>query len=115
MTTPIRDFRKKPVEIQAVQFLDASFSAGFIAGWLGGKALLVDAGKEHRLRKKHEFDRSNGHCYPENAPAFLVIHTFTGPQRADRGDWIIKDAAGGFYPLDKLTFAATYEEVVVTP
>lgn len=41
----------------------------------------------------------------------LTIFTPEGRIKADFGDWVIRDAAGKFYPCKPDTFAATYELV----
>jgi hypothetical protein len=75
-------FRKKPVEIQAIQF-NGNFEE--IEQFVGGDA---------------EF--RNGQ---------LTVATLEGPLRASRGDWIIRGIEGEFYPCKPDIFAATYERV----
>lgn len=86
-------YRKKPVEIEAVQFNGAVESANRILGWIGSND--GDAKRAHTTR-------------PELG---LVIHTLEGDMRAEPGDWIIKGVAGEFYPVRDDIFAATYEAV----
>ena len=111
----VRRFRKKPVEIEAVRFDGDQMTTGFIRGWIAAAEhvgpVYVRPGQEHALRRAHEYDPSNGHCYPEDAPQYLVIHTLEGDMRADVGDWIIRGVAGEFYPCKPDIFAATYEAV----
>ena len=76
-------FRKKPVTIEAIQFINGNFSD--LEDFVGGDA---------------EF--RNGE---------LVIATLEGAMRASPGDWIIKGVKGEFYPCKPDIFAATYEEV----
>lgn len=108
MNAPKR-FRKKPVTIEAMQFRDWG-TAIQIAEW-SECAYYVGAGFEHNLRHKNEYDRSNGHCYAEDAPAFLVVSTLEGPMRCDVGSWVIRGVQGEFYPIKADILAATYEEV----
>lgn len=75
-------FRKKPVEIEAVQFR-GNFEE--IENFCGGDA---------------EF--RNGE---------LVVATLEGALRASPDDWIIKGIKGEFYPCKPDIFAATYEPV----
>ena len=88
-------FRKKPVVIEAVQFLgfgpegaDAPLNA-WPTDWPVGmwRVLLNDA----RLAEG------------------LIIPTLEGDHRAIAGDWIIRGVKGEFYPCKPDIFAATYE------
>jgi hypothetical protein len=81
-------FRKKPVEIEAIR-------------WIGSNTV--------------EISQFTG--IPLNdisaAPfkALLKIKTLEGVMLADKGDWIIKGVEGEFYPCKPSVFAATYEPV----
>ena len=80
-------FRKKPVEIEAVQLTDA----------------LLDA--EHPCA-----DHWPGILYdPRPGERCARIHTLEGTMRADLGDWIIRGVKGEVYPCKPDIFAATYE------
>ena len=76
-------YRKKPVEIEAVQ-------------WTGGN-----------LEEIEEF-AGNSLAYIEQ---HVIIKTLEGCMRASKGDYIIKGIAGEFYPCKPDIFKATYEEV----
>ena len=76
-------YRKKPVEIQAVQFL-GDFDE--VEQFVGGDAEFRDGQ--------------------------LVVATLEGPLRAARGDWIIRGVKGEFYPCRDDIFQATYEAVL---
>lgn len=76
-------YRKKPVIIEAIQFVAGNFDA--IEAFVGGDA---------------EF-RGNE----------LIIATLEGPLRAAPNDWIIKGVKGEFYPCKPDIFEATYEKV----
>lgn len=107
-------FRKKPVEIDAVEYTGTLDNTGYLLGWIegaGGEASAVAAGAEHRLRRDSEADPSNCNFYPERAKAFLVVHTLEGDMRADIGDWIIRGVQGEFYPCKPTIFDATYDKV----
>jgi hypothetical protein len=86
-------YRKKPVEIEALQFDGTVISANRILGWIGSNG--GDAKRAHATR-------------PELG---LVIHTLEGSMRAEPGDWIIRGVHGEFYPCKPEIFAATYEPV----
>jgi len=82
-------FRKKPVEIEAVQWTGENIEEmtehleGAVVGNLG---FIV-----------------------EDAP--ITITTLEGDHRADIGDWIIKGVKGEFYPCKPDIFEQTYELV----
>jgi hypothetical protein len=89
-------FRKKPVVIEAVQFLGFDHPPGGAAPknawppeWPSGMwRCTLDANQ-----------------YAEN----LVIPTLEGDHTALPGDWIIKGVNGEFYPCKPDIFAKTYE------
>lgn len=81
-------FRKKPVVIEAVQWLG---DLSDIVGLFGGSS---QQGVEQNL----------------GDPA-LLIPTLEGTMRAEVGDWIIRGVAGELYPCKSDIFAATYEPV----
>jgi hypothetical protein len=76
-------FRKKPVEIEAVQYTGDN-----------GQEICLFVGEADR-NEKNQF----------------LIHTLEGTMAADPGDWIIKGVKGEFYPCKPDIFEATYEEV----
>ena len=80
-------FRKKPVVIEARQFLGTLDSCLSLRQWIG-----ADGGHEQ-----------------VGESLTLVIHTLEGDHRADPGDWIIRGVKGEFYPCKPDIFAATYE------
>lgn len=76
-------FRKKPVEIEAVQWDGDNIRE--IASFAGGSASL--------------------------GSGVLIIRTLEGEMRADPGDWIIRGVKGEFYPRKPDIFAQTYDAV----
>lgn len=88
-------YRKKPVVIEAVQ-------------WLGDPAVLHEVGAS--LTTVGGAHGSVFSIHPDNEDA-LEIHTLEGNHRCDYGDWIIKGIQGEFYPCKPEIFEATYEEV----
>lgn len=80
-------FRKKPVTIEAVQWLgtkaswDAILTMGLVS-WQPG-----DMGSDS-----------------------FIIQTLEGDHLARKGDWIIKGVKGEFYPCKPDIFELTYEE-----
>lgn len=95
MTTPgTARFRKKPVEIEAKQFLPGTPAVDALTGWLTAN------GVDYWL---------TGHELPS-----LMIPTPEGEMQASPGDWVIKGVKGEFYPCKPDIFAATYEPVYAT-
>lgn len=82
----INNFRKKPVVIQAVQ-------------WIG---------KNH-----DECKQFLGDSYVENLPprlsSSIFIATLEGVHEASLGDWLIRGVAGEHYPCKPEIFDKTYE------
>ncbi len=80
-------FRKKPVVIEAVQ-------------WLG----ITDGIAWPKWFPANTIDVTNG-------VESLHIQTLEGTMRPDSGDWIIKGIKGELYPCKPDIFAQTYEKV----
>lgn len=80
----IKKYRKKPVEIEAVQWTGNNF-----------------------LDEITEIAQDNVHIYNR----CLFIDTLEGQMVADVGDYIIKGIQGEIYPCKPDIFEATYEEV----
>ncbi len=91
----MKQFRKKPVAIEAVQFTpEACWDF-----WLNNKRVFGHfsvSGNYHPERR-------------EISSAWIYIETLEGTMRAELGDWIIKGIKGEFYPCKPDIFAATYE------
>ena len=79
-------FRKKPVEVEAVQWNGANFEA--IKEWSKG---VVD--------------------FWHSTTGLLHIRTLEGVMTANRFDWIIRGIKGEYYPCKSDIFEATYERV----
>lgn len=92
MTTPAIRFRKRPVEVDAIQ-------------WTGDNIVAVlnffDAGRETTI--------VNINCPADRSQGWVEIPTLEGKMRASVGDWIIKGVKGEFYPCKPDIFAETYE------
>lgn len=90
MSAPLR-FRKKPVEIEAMQLTDDLQVVRAVAHWVesnGGRAAEpVLPGADH----------------------VLSILTLEGEMKAALGDWIIRGVQGEFYPCKPDIFGATYD------
>ena len=93
----VKTFRKKPVEIQAMQFtglltIDAAYA---LAEWCGGTfSYDPNPGQEH---KTYYWS--------------IAIPTLEGSMTASLGDWIIRGVQGEFYPCKPDIFTQTYEQV----
>ena len=89
-------YRKKPVEIEALQFDGSHTSAVGIIAW--GASNDFAGMREERYSFSHD-------------TFVLKIKTLEGEMEAKPGDWIIKGVQGEFYPCKPSIFDATYEEV----
>lgn len=90
-----KKYRKKPVEVEAMQVLDDLRVHEQICQW---------AAK----------DIPEGNIIPVVMSSFdshLMIHTLEGTMHANLGDFIIKGVQGEFYPCKPDIFEQTYEMV----
>lgn len=85
-------FRKKPVEIEARQYLN-------------------DASSYELLHWINEGQHENGKGFATWNNDTIIVPTLEGKHIASVGDWIIKGVAGEFYPCKPDIFAATYDAV----
>jgi hypothetical protein len=87
-------FRKKPVEIEAVQWTGSNEDE--IRGFVGEAVSFQDA---------IAFDE-----YIDGTPGTrALIRTLEGTMSAEAGDWIIRGVKGEFYPCKPDIFEATYD------
>lgn len=86
-------FRKKPVVVEAIQFLPNDESARSILqlGSAGSRQI------ETLISPTGEYS--------------LYINTLEGKMKAEIGDWIIKGVSGELYPCKPDIFYKTYEMV----
>lgn len=82
MTAHIGTFRKKPVEVQAVQLTGENLVD--VANWCHASAVTTRG---------------------------LVIRTLEGLMEAELGNYVIRGVQGEFYPCRADIFDATYERV----
>ncbi|CAC8189808.1 hypothetical protein EF899_14685 [Staphylococcus aureus] len=80
--------RKKPVEIEFMQFSDIN-SVEDISSWAEGKI-------KHKV--SHKFNIG-----------YMYIETLEGTMTASLGDYIVKGVDGEFYPVKPDIFEQTYE------
>ena len=90
VTVPPQRFRKRPVEIEAVQF--TRDNGTIVAKWCGGRWVA----------ERKPSDASD-------VAERVEIPTLEGVMRASLNDWVIKGVQGEFYPCKPEIFAATYE------
>ena len=94
-------YRKKPVEVEAVQFEGGPLNATQVIGWImanGGVA------RWHEASPAHDY-------LGEDALEHLSLNTLHGTFRAMVGDWIVRGPSGDFWPVKPDIFAETYEAV----
>lgn len=87
-------FRKKPVEIEAVQYIGGQSTADILF-WMGQRTTIEPDGSLKRTG-----------IYREGR---LFIRTLEGEMEAGLGDWVIRGVKGEFYPCKPDIFAATYD------
>lgn len=83
----VRRFRKKPVEIEAVQYTVTNINE--IWDWAGADVVYG----------------------PTETNTSAYITTLEGRMEAKPGDWIIRGVQGEFYPCKPSVFQKTYEAV----
>lgn len=86
----MQKYRKKPVEIEAIQHDGSPQRETEILAWVGPAA-----------RVEHDGGESTN----------IIISTLEGDMTASNGDWIIKGVKGEFYPCKPDIFEATYDAV----
>lgn len=101
----MKKYRKKPIEIEAMQFPDDGPTQGEVAAWVvknGGKLNLYDGVVERDVKTS-----TDAIWRWKNAS----IDTLEGGLNVSIGDYIIKGIKGEFYPCKPDIFEATYEAV----
>ncbi len=92
-------FRKKPVEIDAMQWDGSIASAQAIIAWSGDKIGY----RSNQVGSPDESKRTR--------EDWLSIHTLEGEMKGQPLDWIIRVVKGEYYPCKPDIFEATYEPV----
>lgn len=98
-----QQFRKKPVVIEAMQWVGTAGGAIPIIAW------VLNRGATARHHDAEPGISRGG--FSMTIPEFLAIDTLEGTMKAFPGDWIIRGVKGEFYPCKPEIFAATYEAV----
>jgi hypothetical protein len=100
-------FRKKPVVIEAYQFLPHNVAYHHeMPEWLEEAYGLAP---ESPARPGSVWNESSGDL--GNRQIRLRIATLEGVMEANEGDWIIQGVKGELYPCKPDIFASTYEAV----
>ena len=84
-------YRKKPVVIEALQFLDTEERITELSEFIDNQEVVVN--------------------YEKPDSPVLKIETLEGVMTASEGDYIIKGVNGEFYPCKPDIFEKTYEVV----
>lgn len=97
-----KSYRKKPVVIEAAQFVGSSAEMHAIYQWVESQT----QGSFNPLSDEVpatgvSIDPATGH---------FLIATLEGVMRANPGDYIIRGVQGEFYPCKPDIFEATYEQ-----
>ena len=87
-------FRKKPVVVEARQFLNNESSYALL-GWIN----------------EGQYKRGKDMPFARWVNNQLTIPTLEGDHKATKGDWIIQGVQGEFYPCKPDIFEKTYEAV----
>ncbi len=110
MTATPAKYRKKPVEIEAVQFRrDLSPAAAHIVyRWIESNTLgsfePLDV-----IEGRKPYPASGVSIDPRDGR--MIISTLEGLHWVDLDDWVIRGIKGEFYPCKPDIFAATYDAV----
>lgn len=98
-------FRKKPVEIEAIQWTGLPDFAEI----LDGSIRKIESARMENFDDWIVANQGNRKCrYVGNT---VVIPTLEGEMTASPGDWIIKGVDGELYPCKPGIFARTYDRV----
>lgn len=98
-------YRKKPVEIEAVQFAGGASAATPLIDWMLGNGATASWHEAYEL----VVDAATG--LAKQVPEGIRISTLEGDMLATVGDWIIRGVQGEFYPCKPDIFEATYDPV----
>jgi len=91
-------FRKKPVELEAVQWFQMGDHPAVTEEWMRGDGSFLK-------------DRPGDIDRVVTAQKVPAVKTLEGWHRVTPGDWIITGIVGEVYPCKDAIFRATYDEV----
>ena len=104
-------YRKKPVVIDAMQFVGGAESATPIINWILESMQTEDGPVASWREEQPEIRVSNGELAQLYAAERIRIRTLEGDMAATPGDFVIKGVQGEFYPCKPDIFEATHEAV----
>ena len=117
MSKPLK-YRKKPVEIEAMQLVGTAGDTAPVLDWMAANRypmLVGDYTEPETLRYHDQGPEDNSRpdkgTYIDPATGDFMIRTLEGDMRATYGDYIIKGIQGEFYPCRDDIFEDTYERV----
>lgn len=96
-------FRKKPVEVEAMQLVGDNADIHAVYLW-------VESNSQGSFDPDDDELPGSGVSI-DPATGFMLIATLEGIMQAKPGDWIIRGVQGEFYPCKPDIFEATYEPV----
>jgi hypothetical protein len=99
-------YRKKPVEVEAVQFAGGAAAATPIINWMLRHDCAATWSEAYDAWESD--DGTMGH--PGELEG-ITIQTLAGDMHVGAGDWIIRGIKGEFYLCEPDIFEATYEAV----
>ena len=103
----IRKFVKRPVQIEAVRFVEVSRTKRKF-----GDSIEYNDSQVAQFMGRIIHVRTVPNGEPQGR-TFVEISTREGVMEANVGDWIIKGIQGEFYPCKPDIFDKTYEELEV--
>ena len=107
MSAP-RKYRKKPVEIEAMQWSGQVEDAHPIIQWVNGTEGHTAVWREEQKRVRIPLIPQEDQDYRAEG---IYIRTLEGEMHVSAGDYVIRGVQGEFYPCKPEIFAATYEAV----
>lgn len=99
----MKRFRKKPVEVEAVQWDGTAEGASDIIDWILGNGQSATYMCSDPVRCR---DTSG------DTPHTISIRTLEGDMTVSLNDYVIKGTRGEFYPCKPEPFSDTFEEIL---
>lgn len=102
-------YRKKPVEIEAIQLLNTPQQILEVTKFIAGKD---DIGHNSSPIASDKWDDYLNICKEKGGIYLKTLESDDSVQKADFGDYIIKGVKGEFYPCKPDIFELTYEQII---
>lgn len=100
-----KQYRKKPVVVEAMRFLGTIDSANDIMSWINGHG-----GVSTWVEDRPEVRVGGGVIAQTFDPGHILIHTTTSVMRVFTGWFVVRGVEGEFYPCTASAFSASHEE-----